>query len=124
MDLVTAASVLGLILTAAGVYFGWRQVQIAHSGRGKREATPEATPDTNHTGLERAPDIFASVRAKGVLRVGCLWYPPFVEFAEQGEKVAAKGLYPTMIECIAAQSVLHVEYQILRWDTASEAVNR
>jgi ABC-type amino acid transport substrate-binding protein len=124
MDLVAVATLVGVPLTAAGVYFGWRQVQIAHSGRGKREAKSEATPDTNHTVLAGAPDILASVRAKGVLRVGCLWYPPFVEFTQQGEKVVANGLYPSMIECMAAQSGLHVEYQILRWDTAIEAVNQ
>lgn len=67
--------------------------------------------------------ILARIRRNGVLRVGCLWYPPFVEFTQEGETVLAKGLYPMMLEHISRQSGIHVEYQILRWDTAIEAVN-
>jgi len=51
-----------------------------------------------------------------------LWYPPFVEFRHEGQNVVASGLYPMMLEYVAAQDSLHVEYEILRWDTAIQAI--
>lgn len=120
MDVITAST---LVLSAAGVYFAWRQVQLARLSRRQQGLSSGAIPDSNPTQASSPSDILANVRQRGVLRVGCLWYPPFVEFTQEGEKVVAKGLYPTMLELIASQSGIRLEYHILRWDMAIEAVS-
>jgi ABC-type amino acid transport substrate-binding protein len=125
MNFATVSTIVAIVLSVAGVYFAWKQVQIARSTRtGQEDAALGESPDSSSSTLKRRTDVLADIRENGVLRVGCLWYPPFIEFTQQGEKVVAKGLYPTMLDHVASQNGLHVEYQILRWDIAIEAINR
>lgn len=121
MDFATA---LGLILSAAGVYFAWRQLRTTRPEAPAQRNVPPMTDQSAGSAFLASSEsgLLAAIRERRRLRVGCLWYPPFVEFRHEGQNVVASGLYPMMLQYVAAQDSLHVEYEILRWDTAIQAV--
>lgn len=120
MDIVTIVSVAGVVVGAAGTYFGWKQVQITRAGKVLEVSPVRVISDRTAIVLSSK---LASILSNRVLRVGCLWYPPFIEFDQHDAPVRATGLYPMILEHIARQTGIRIEYQILRWDTAIEAVS-
>ena len=72
---------------------------------------------------EAAPgSALGEIQRRGVLRVGCLSYRPFIDFTVKGQAVTARGLYVCMLEHIAEQAELKLKYTVLRWDNAINAV--
>lgn len=58
------------------------------------------------------------------MRVGCLWYPPFVNYESHGKSVIAGGLYPEILKSIAELHNINIDFQILKWNEAIEVLNK
>lgn len=93
-----------------------------------RARTDKAGPQIDQTPGEAGPpekgpnNALREIRRRGSLRVGCLSYPPFIDFTVKGRVVTARGLYARMLEHVAGTAGVGLEYSVLRWDTAIRAV--
>jgi hypothetical protein len=75
MNFATVSTIVAIVLSVAGVYFAWKQVQIARSTHtGQEDAALGESSDSSSSALKRRTDVLADIRENGVLRVGCLWY--------------------------------------------------
>jgi ABC-type amino acid transport substrate-binding protein len=122
MDIITLVGVAaGVVGTAFTGYFGWKQSKPADKNSGDNSLSRSSESNEPILG-KHEENLLVRIRSKGILRVGCLWYPPFVEYVKKGDVVHATGLYPSMFEHTAAKEGIRVEYKILKWDNAISAI--
>lgn len=126
-------AVTGLIVTAAGSYYTY----LSYRKRNRDSIdllSHEEEATVPHSELA-GPSILSNVRPKPGrqsvldevlkekrLRVGCLSYPPFIDFVIRGTDTIGQGLYATMLEHLASEADLELEYSPLRWDNAISAI--
>lgn len=67
-------------------------------------------------------DVMSRVRTDKVLRVGCLWYPPFVDYTIDGDVVNGYGLYPTILATLANSEQIKIKYSVLKWHEAISSI--
>jgi ABC-type amino acid transport substrate-binding protein len=109
-------AVLGILLASAGVYYA--RAQLLDQRRSRHDSSGEpATPV-----IVKESAVLDNIIAKKMLRVGCLWYPPFVEYTTDHELVEASGYYPDILRIIAEKHDLGIQFLVLKWHEAIGAL--
>lgn len=112
-----AIALITILLTTVGVYYTREQVMA------QRRERSSIGGETLTLAKTSSKDVLKKIKAKKLLRVGCLWYPPFVEYVTKEESVMASGLYPEILIALAKNQGISVQFFVLKWHEAIEALN-
>lgn len=104
---------MALALGVPAVYYAREQLREVR----KPAALPSARTPVEMNALQR-------IQAGQPLRVGCLWYPPFVDYTTESGAVNAYGLYPTILASLATSEHVQISYSVLKWHEAIESLER
>lgn len=102
---------VSILLTIIGVYYAREQVIVQ---RRERLSAPKVT---------FAKNVLEKIKTEKLLRVGCLWYPPFVEYRIEQKIVIASGLYPDILKTLGESQDINVQFFILKWHEAIDALS-
>ena len=106
-------TVISLFITIMGVHYARAQLM-----ESRKPKSPPKMPDSAKL------DTLRRVRVRGILRVGCLWYPPFVDYKIDSGITEAYGLYPTILASLARDEGIKVQYSVLKWHEAIKSLER
>jgi ABC-type amino acid transport substrate-binding protein len=114
---VDVISLTTAIFTGVATFVAWKQWR-----ESKTHKLSAVQKNNSANPSEDRNNLYAEVHARKTLRVGCLWYPPFVEYTQTEGNVTSSGLYPALLKQIARQENIEVHYKILKWDDAILAI--
>ena len=83
----------------------------------------EELPNRDAVTASTTSGVLAKIKSTERLRIGCLWYPPFVEYEIQGGTVEASGFYPDILTALAESRGWNIRFTILKWHEAIDAIN-
>ena len=105
----TVLAIVTALVTIVGVYYARKQWLLS-----KRDEVTD----------NGARDVLEMIKTSRLLRVGCLWYPPFVEYKIGRESVEASGFYPDILTALAKSQGIGVRFSVLKWHEAIDALER
>jgi ABC-type amino acid transport substrate-binding protein len=111
------ATILAVLLAGLLSGIGW--FLGTHVFRGKKEV-PFSSATEGAIGKSRLAAILKSKK----LRVALLDYPPLMSFVQEGDEAVGRGIYPRMLNHIATDEGLEVEWSIINWSEITDVVEK
>lgn len=107
--MATFGIIVGAIVGIGGLVIAYWQLELA------RQAKQSSGNTSTETHRKWPGDSERKLGAGDVLKVGCLRYPPFVDYDLKRDGVRAWGLYPTILTTMAEEDGFRLEYIPLKW---------
>ena len=108
----TVLTIVAILVATAGVYYSRKQ---SITPRRDRLNSDEVLSNESRSVLDK-------IQSSKLLRVGCLWYPPFVEYKIVRNSIEASGFYPDILTALAKSQGIRVQFSVLKWHEAIDAL--